>query len=412
MSPRFDRSGECTAKEAGVFRILMISDVYFPRINGVSTSIQTFRASLATLGVEVDLLVPEYPAPFPESIGNTYRVRSFSLFFDAEDRMMSVVLPRDISLQLSSRQYDVIHIHTPFVAQILGQKLNRLLRCPMVVTHHTHFEEYLSHYLPWLPGKWLRSLALSLARWQARQADAIVVPTESIRTLLRHYGIRKPLEVIGTGLPEDRYRRGDGCRFRQAHGIDPKRTMLLFVGRVAHEKNIDFLLYVLLAVRRSFPEVILVVAGEGPAREHLERLASRLDLSSQVRFVGYLDRRDTLQDCYAAGDVFVFASRTETQGLVLLEAMAAGTPVVALAELGTRDILQPDCGALIAPDEPTQFAAEVCRLLNDADLYSQLVAQAAEYARTWSADERARSLLNLYRKLVGTGDTPARSRLT
>jgi len=400
MSLRLDRSPRASANGVDILRILMISDVYFPRINGVSTSIQTFRESLALLGSEVDLLVPEYPLPSPEPDSGIYRLRSFPLFFDAEDRMMSLHLPRVLLAQLDARCYHVIHIHTPFVAQILGQRLSQRLNCPMVVTHHTHFEEYLSHYLPWFPESWLRSLAQSLARWQARRADVIVAPTESIRVMLQSYGIRKSLEVIGTGLPEDRYRQGDGLRFRQEYGIDSNRPMLLFVGRVAHEKNIDFLLYVLKTVRLQFPDVILVLAGEGPARAHLERLVRRLDLSNHVRFVGYLDRRDTLQDCYAAGDVFVFASRTETQGLVLLEAMAAGTPVVALAELGTRDILESGRGARIAPDDPEQFAAEVGRVLEDDELRTTLAAEASRYAHTWSADKRAVALLALYRAVM------------
>lgn len=400
MSFHLERTPEAPGNGVEDLRVLMISDVYFPRINGVSTSIQTFRESLAPLGAKVDLLVPEYPVPSLEPDHGLYRLNSFPLFFDAEDRMMSLRLPRALLSQLDSGRYDVIHVHTPFVAQILGQRLSRRLHCPMVVTHHTHFEEYLSHYLPWVPGKWLRSLAQSLARWQARRADAIVVPTESIRVMLQSYGIGQSLEVIGTGLPEDRYCRGDGLRFREAHGIDPKCPMLLFVGRVAHEKNIDFLLFALQVVRRSFPEVILVVAGEGPARAHLERLVSRLDLSNQVRFVGYLDRRGSLQDCYAAGDVFVFASRTETQGLVLLEAMAAGTPVVALAELGTRDILEPGRGSLIAPDDPQEFAASVCRLLGDMALRASLASEALNYAHTWSAEGRSAALLALYQSVT------------
>src|SRR5204862_4346478 len=117
------------------------------------------------------------------------------------------------------------------------------------------------------------------------------------------------------------------------------------------------------------------IAGEGPARESLAQLTRELHLDDSVRFVGYLDRDTSLLDGYAAADVFVFASRTETQGLVLLEAMAQGAPLVSTAALGTRSILKPGCGALIVPEQPQEFAAAVVRVLRDAGLRARLAAR-------------------------------------
>ena len=121
-------------------------------------------------------------------------------------------------------------------------------------------------------------------------------------------------------------------------------------------------------VLASVPEALLLIAGEGPAREPLRRQVAHLGLDAQVHFAGYLERGSALLDCYAAADVFVFASRTQTQGLVLLEAMAQGAPVVSTAELGTRSILAPGCGALVVPEQPQEFAAAVVRVLRDAGL--------------------------------------------
>ena len=126
---------------------------------------------------------------------------------------------------------------------------------------------------------------------------------------------------------------------------------MTYVGRVAHEKNIEFLVKVFAKVRETIPDAMLVIAGEGPARESLRQLVARLGLDADVHFAGYLDRNTGLLDCYAAANVFVFASRTETQGLVLLEAMAQGAPVVSTAELGTRSILKPGCGALVVEEQ-------------------------------------------------------------
>src|SRR2546423_10834049 len=148
-----------------------------------------------------------------------------------------------------------------------------------------------------------------------------------MRAVLRGYGVSTPIHVLPTGLAADRFRAGDGRAFR-ARGIDAQRPLLTYIGRVAHEKNIGFLVQVFRRVLASVPEALLVIAGEGPARASLRRQVAYLGLEGRVHFAGYLARDSALLDCYAAADVFVFASRTETQGLVLLEAMAQGAPVV------------------------------------------------------------------------------------
>src|SRR5262249_53405792 len=158
--------------------------------------------------------------------------------------------------------------------------------------------------------------------------------------LLRAYGVSSRIEVIPTGLPPERYRRGDGARFRARFNLPSDRRLLLYVGRVAFEKNIEFLLRMIVAVRPARSHAALVIGGDGPAQARLRALASELGIGADVHFIGYLEREHELPDCYAAADVFVFASRTETQGLVLLEALAQGRPVVSTAHMGTASVLK------------------------------------------------------------------------
>jgi glycosyltransferase involved in cell wall biosynthesis len=221
-----------------------------------------------------------------------------------------------------------------------------------------------------------------------------------MRDTLRGYGVGAPIEIVPTGIPLPEFAGGDGARFRAEHGLAPARPVLLYVGRVAFEKNIDFLLRMLVHVRRDLPETVLVVCGEGPALGSLMRLAERLGLRDGVRFVGYLDRATQLPDCYRAADAFVFASRTETQGLVLLEAMALGVPVVSTAVMGTRDIVLPERGALLAGDDERDFAACVARVLGDPAFRARLSAEGREYARTWSAPAFALRMEALYRTVL------------
>lgn len=381
-------------------RILMVSDVYFPRINGVSTSIQTFRRDLTALGHTVDLIAPDYPARSDGNQEGIERIPSRYLFFDPEDRMMSGRAIRRKTTDLAQRGYDLIHIQTPFVAHYAGLRIARAFGIPVVETYHTHFEEYLYHYLPWLPARWLRGAARRFTRSQCNQVDAVVVPSTPVLDTLRAYGIDTPIQVIPTGLDLDRFQAGDGARFRRAYGIAPERPVLVHVGRVAHEKNIDFLFRVAERVRAEVPDILLMIVGEGPARRHLEHLGERMGLKNNLLFVGYLDRERELLDCYRAGNVFVFASHTETQGLVLLESMALGVPVVALAEMGTRDILGPGRGGLVARDDIGDFAEKVVRLLRDPDLRAELSADARAYAETWSAPALTQRLLDLYHSVV------------
>jgi len=158
--------------------------------------------------------------------------------------------------------------------------------------------------------------------------------------------------------------------------------------------------------RREVPNLILLITGEGPAKRALHRQAEALGLSEAVRFIGYLDRRHELPDCYAAADGFVFASRTETQGLVLLEAMAMGLPVVALAAMGTCDILSPGRGCLTPEDDVAAFAAAMVRLLCDPALRSRLSQEARDYAREWADDRLAAKLAECYRRILETADRP------
>ena len=225
--------------------VLMISDVYFPRVNGVSTSIQTFRRELTALGHEVDLISPAYPAPYAED-GHTLRVASRFVPLDPEDRMMKPRNVRALLPRLRERRYDLVHIQTPFVAHYLGIEI----------------------------------------------ADAL--------------GVQAPMHVIPTGIPMAEFSTGNGDVFRIRHGIEKNRPMLLFVG--------------------------------------------------------YLDRRGALFDCYRAADAFVFASRTETQGLVLLEAMALGVAVISTAVMGTPDIVGPKRGALVPEDNEADFARNIVKL--------------------------------------------------
>jgi 1,2-diacylglycerol 3-alpha-glucosyltransferase len=381
-------------------RVLFISDVYFPRVNGVSTSIRTFRGDLHAQGIETLLVAPRYDASDPsESEADILRVAATGVPKDPEDRRMHWrALTRRLDV-LPRGHFDLVHIHTPFVAHYAGVRSARRAGVPCVATYHTFFEEYLHHYVPALPRALGRFAARHFTRSQCAAVQALIAPSEPMRAVLTDYGVRTPIHVLPTGLAADRFRAGDGAAFRAQAGIAAARPLVTYIGRVAHEKNIGFLVHMFARVLAQVPEALLVIAGEGPAREPLRAQITALGLGEQVHFAGYLERDTALLDCYAAADVFVFASRTETQGLVLLEAMAQGVPVVSTAELGTRSILVPGSGALVVPEEQPAFAAAVVRVLKEPGLREGLATRGHAYARTWSSATMARRLASLYEQL-------------
>lgn len=384
-------------------RILMVSDVYYPRVNGVSTSIQTFRSELLKLGVESTLIAPAYDGQdrlVYEMEDDIVRVPSRRIMFDPEDRLLRKKYLAAISEMLATKKFDLVHIQTPFVAHYMGMSLANKMHIPVVETYHTFFEEYFYHYIPFLPKSWLRFFARWFSRTQCNRLDALVVPSGAMQQKLQEYGINTRMSIIPTGITVPDRQANMSPAFFEKHDIPTGRPVMLHVGRIAFEKNISFLLDVYCEVRKLLPAAILVIAGEGPARKSLQDKVLKLGVQDGVYFIGYLDRQKELLDCYQAGDVFVFASRTETQGLVLLEAMAMGLPVVSIAEMGTRDILLPQQGAVIAIEDKQDFSSKVVAVLSDKARRENMSAEARCYAATWSSSGMAHKMLDFYQSFT------------
>lgn len=380
-------------------RVLMISDVYFPRVNGVSTSIRTFRGALQQQGVETTLVAPAYPQQ-PETGDAVIRVGARYLPFDPEDRLMRYRLLRQALRRLNPESYDLIHIQTPFAAHYAGVAAGRRYAKPLVSTYHTLFAEYIHCYAPWLPGGIGRKLAQRLSRRQCNAVDMVIAPSAVMHDTLRDYGVASRIEVVPTGLPLRHFRYGDGRAFRRQYGIDACRPVALYVGRVAHEKNLPLLLQMMQLLQQRHPDLLLLIAGEGPALAGLQRQVARLGLQQRVMFVGYLDRRHGLVDCYHAADLFVFPSVTETQGLVLLEAMACGKPVVAVPAMGAAEIVLAGKGAVPVEANPAAFANAVSRLLGMPGIRQQIAQQARDWAEHWSDRSTATRLKQHYQSLL------------
>jgi glycosyltransferase involved in cell wall biosynthesis len=390
-------------------KVLMLSDVYFPRVNGVSSSMRTFALELKRLGHAVTIVAPAYASSDDDVEFEIIRIPSRVIFFDPEDRLMRAAAMRAAAHRLSLRRWDVIHIHTPFRAHQLGVWLGRKIGCPTVESYHTFFEEYIAHYLPWLPGALLRFAARRFSRRLCHDVDHLIVPSEQMADVLRRYGVTTPFSVIPTGIHLEEFCSGDGDRFRRDHGIALDRPTLVTVSRLAAEKNIGFLLDVARVLVAEFPDLMFIVAGEGPDADRLKQQAAMLGLQNNVLFVGNLDRRTRLLDCYKAGDIFVFASATETQGLVLLEAMSLGVPIVSTAVMGTATVLKDTRCARISAEDVDEFAGRVAELLHSPADRKRLSAAGPEDARAWSAPALMGQVVDLYTRMARTAESLVRN---
>jgi glycosyltransferase involved in cell wall biosynthesis len=392
-----------SSDERSRLRILIASDVFFPRVNGVSTSIRLFADELTARGHRVAIVAPAYEETVDhDGAAVVERAPGYGVPLDPEDRYVPPARLVAAGERAAGRlgDVDLIHVQTPFSAFLAARRLARRWAVPLVATHHTHFAAYGRHYVRFLPARWLDRSARRLARAQSRSLDALIVPTQPMADEVAHYDLRCPVRVIPTGLDLEAFRRSDRAAGRKLLGLDDATPVVLYVGRLAREKDLERVVRVFARVLHDMPSARAVLAGEGPARAEAEAQCRALGISGRVSFLGYLDRRRSLPDLYAAADVLVSASTTETQGLVILEAMACGLPVVGVAALGTRSILDAALGAVGTRGDDDELSSACLDLLRDPPRHAAMREQARRVAGAWTIAAATETLEGLYRDVL------------
>jgi len=374
----------------------VFSECYRPMLNGVVTSVVTFSEQLRRLGYEVYIITPGHPdAPREEDhvIRFPYLRPPFGPLYPLG---MPWAAPR-LRARVAELPFDLVHSNSLFMMGRLGMRAARRRGVPLVFTYHTLIENYV-HYIP-LPNALVRWGARRVSRGYANRADWVVVPGRRSGALLREYGVTTRIEVIPTGIDMS-YARPERLRpIRGEFGLPDGAPLLVYAGRLAKEKSIDFLLesFALLHGRRD--DVWLLMVGGGPIEQDCRALASRLGIESRVRFAGYIPHADVFR-CCAEADLFVFASETETQGLVIAEAMSVGAPCVAVSASGVEDVVEHERNGLLTGPDREEFTAAIQRLLDDRALRARLSENARKTAASLSAEVCAAKLAGLYRELM------------
>lgn len=398
-------------------RIALVSDSYWPRVNGVTVSIQTYRDELERLGHEVIILCPEYPAA-RGPVSREASVRRFPSMANSVSKEDRLIRPSAFPLFVRTLERfnpDVVHINTEFTASFAARGYAKLRGYPILVTSHTDYEDYVSNYITYLPAAFLRATVRFIMRALYRTADVIITPTRTQEQKLKAYHIRKRFIVIPTGIASSfaprsgseiaGYRAKLDARFPALAG----KRVLLFAGRITIEKDVKFLVPVLRRILYCRDDVVLLLAGDGPGRASVEAAAKRSGLSDKCVFMGYVDRSE-LPLVYAAADVFVFPSKTETQGLCTIEAMGSGLPVVAIGEMGTLDVMRGDHGGFMVKDDKKEFAEAVKRLLDDDELRARKAAEAVDWAKQYRVETTTERLARLYKVVAAQHDRNLRLR--
>ena len=328
-------------------RILIFSNAYKPAMSGVVISVELFRRGLLAAGHDVHLIVPEYE-DYQDGEPYIFRFQSLDLtnWFDA-----SLVLPLKGRMEptVQGIKPTIIHSQHPVLMGDLAFEFAREYRIPLVFTFHTRYDAYAQKYVPIVPDL-IEMVTDDFVRGYLEKCSHIVAPTPSIRELIKEKYVHNiPVSVVPTPIELDRYNNLTPEKVRGKLGLKDAEV-LLFVGRFAEEKNLTFLLRVFRDIITDRPNVRLLMVGKGPNLKNLKRLARELGIGKQVLFVGAVPHEE-VPHYAAAADLFVFPSEVETQGLVLIEAMAAGTPVVAVNTTGSKDALADGGGILVPADE-------------------------------------------------------------
>jgi 1,2-diacylglycerol 3-alpha-glucosyltransferase len=367
-------------REAGpAVKIGVFTEVYRPIINGVAASVESLTEELRVQGHEAYTFAPRIPKGV-EAIGRVFFMPSLPLPARTEYRLTVPLVARRNKVRFLS-QCDVIHSHSLFVTGWMAQYYARYrFRVPLVFTYHTMLERY-SHYSP-LGKRVTTQLTRELTRGYANAADAVIAPTQAVANQLRDAGVVAPLCVVPTGIQLERFRAAtpaQGKAVRAKYGIGAEAPFLLLVSRLAHEKSVPLAFEALKLLRERIHAAKLLLVGTGPLDVALKSQAAEMGLAEAVIFAGPLPHEE-LPAIYAAADLFVFPSTSETQGLVLAEAFAAGLPVVAASNPQTRDVFGPNrAGELV--DGAQAMAAAILTLLSDPEFYRI----ASSHARTASA---------------------------
>jgi 1,2-diacylglycerol 3-alpha-glucosyltransferase len=376
--------------------ILMVTNTYKPIMGGLEKSVEQFTKNYRKRGHRVIIVAPVFENAPDEA--DVIRVPAMQNF-NGTDFSVQLPVPGVLTEKLGDFKPDIVHSHHPFLLGDTALRLAHKHNVPLVFTHHTLYEQN-THYVPG-DSEALKRFVIELSVGYCNLADQVFCPSESILKLLQERGVTTHMNVVPTGLDPAKFEEGDREKIREKAGIPAKAFVVGHLGRLAPEKNLEFVARSVALFLNKNPKSHFLVVGKGPSEEILKQLFAEAGVGDRLHMTGALSGQ-ALIDAYHAMDVFAFASQSETQGLVLTEAMACGVPVVGVDAPGVRDVVEDkDNGRLLPSENAGDFveALEWMAERNPEDLEKMrkaCLAKAEEFSMTKCVD----LALEIYETLI------------
>jgi 1,2-diacylglycerol 3-alpha-glucosyltransferase len=376
-------------------RIVIFTNNYKPVVGGIAVSIALFRQGLIDAGHEVHIVTPEYQ-DYEDEEPYVYRVPALDLPGTLSGSL-ALPLKAPIAATIQGIKPAVIHSQQPYLMGDVAAALAQDTNVPLVWTFHTRYDTNAKEYFPIAP-ELATSIVNRIIERYLEQCAQVISPTASIQDFIRRqYAPQVPVNVVPTPIDLSAYVAVEPRRVRATLAPEDGK-LLMYVGRLAIEKNLDFLLRAFAQIVAGCPSARLAFVGEGLAEDDLRQMAHELGLEERIIFTGAIPH-DEVPHYTAAADMFVFSSLTDTQGLVLMEAMAAGTPVVAVEAPGPVDVLA-EGGGILVPSQEDAFAETVCALLTDEDRLREMGEEAKRAVKRYSISEATQRLLAVYEAAI------------
>ena len=379
--------------------ICMMTNTYLPHVGGVARSVSTFAEEFRRRKHRVLVVAPEFEGKrlSPRAAALVERVPAIQKF-NGSDFSVKLPIVGGLMPRLDAFEADIIHAHHPFLLGDTALRIAATKNAPVIFTHHTRYEDY-THYVPF-DSPTLKEVAINLSTHFANLCDAVIAPSESIARLIRRRGVEVPIRVVPTGIDVAAFAAGDGARARKKFKLPADAFVVGHVGRLAPEKNLEYLAEAVAIFLKRTPSARFLVVGGGPSEEKLREIFAPHHVGDRLVMAGKQTGR-ALTDAYRAMNVFVFASFSETQGMVLAEAMAAGRPVVALNAPGVREVMrdQKNGFMLAKTASARRFADQLTKLEREPKRLEEYGAEASLTAELFSREHCADLALEFYEEV-------------
>lgn len=377
--------------------IAIFTNNYLPNPFGVSSSIESFRKEFEKMGHSVYIFAPETKGYVDEN-PNVFRYPSFDINYK-----ISFPLPIPYSANidgiLDKLEIDIIHSQHPNLLGFAAKKWAKKKNIPLIFTWHTLYDQYTHFAPPFIPKKIATWWTIGNAVSYANRADAIVVPTPSVKRIIRKWGVKNQnISSIPTGVDENEFNGADGNKVREKYSISRDKVVLNIVSRFTEEKNIKFLFECVIKALHRKEKAVFLAKGNGNLLEKMKELVISEGLKDRVVFA---DEEDEKQDVFAAGDVFVYASKSETQGMVISEAMFSGLPIVAVASSGVSDQIADGVSGFLVSENKDDFVQALEKLIDSDELRKKFSENGKKIAQqSYVSTICAKKMLELYLEAI------------